>query len=64
MAATLYPLHVPPTPWHTVGLDYLAHLHVSNSFESVLIVIDHLTRVAHFLPCTKSVTTQETANLF
>jgi hypothetical protein len=22
MAATLYPLHVPPRPWHTVGLDY------------------------------------------
>jgi hypothetical protein len=23
MAATLYPLAVPPRPWHTIGLDYL-----------------------------------------
>jgi hypothetical protein len=64
MAATLYPLHVSPRPWHTVGLDYLTHLHVSNGFDSVLIVIDNLTRRAHFLPCRESVTTEETANLF
>jgi hypothetical protein len=36
MAATLYSLHVPPKPWHTIGLDYLSHLHVSNGFDSVL----------------------------
>jgi hypothetical protein len=52
MAATLYPIRVPPRPWHTVGLDYLTHLHESNGFNSVLIVVDQLTRMAHFLPCT------------
>ena len=50
MAATVYPLHVPPIPWHTVGLDYLTHLHVSNGFGNELIVVDHVTRMAHFLP--------------
>jgi hypothetical protein len=64
MAANLYPLRVPPRPWHTVGLDYLTHLLVSNGFDSLLIVVDHLTRMAHFLPCTESVTTKETANTF
>jgi hypothetical protein len=43
MAATLYPLHFPPRPWHTVGLDYLTHLLVSNGFDSVQIVVDRLT---------------------
>jgi hypothetical protein len=52
MAATLYPLHVSPTPWHTVGLDYLTHLLMSNGFDNMMIVVDHLTRMAHFLPCT------------
>jgi hypothetical protein len=33
-------------------------------FNSVLIVVDHLTRMAHFLPCTETVTTEETATLF
>jgi hypothetical protein len=64
MAATFYPLHVPPVPGHTVGLDYLKHFHESNGFNSVLIVVDHLTRMAHFLPCTKTVTAEETATLF
>jgi hypothetical protein len=40
MAATLYPFLVPRRPWHTVGLDYLTHLHVSNGFDSVPIVVD------------------------
>jgi hypothetical protein len=64
MAATLYPLHVPPTPWHTVGLDYLAYLPEGNGFNNVLIEVDHLIRMAHFLPCTESITAEETAILF
>jgi hypothetical protein len=64
MAATLYPLPVPPRPWHTVGLDYLTHLPKSNGFNSVLIVVDHPPRMAHFLPCTETVTAEETATLF
>jgi hypothetical protein len=64
MAATLYPLLVPPRPWHTVGLDYMTHLLESNGFNCVLIVVDHLTRMAHFLPCTKTVAAEETATLF
>jgi hypothetical protein len=64
MAATLYPLHVPPRPWHTVGLDYLTHLHESNAFNSVLIVVDYMTRMAHFLPCTETFTAEESVTLF
>jgi hypothetical protein len=44
--------------------DYLVHLLVSNGFDNVLIVVGHLTRMAHFLPCTKRVTAKETAFLF
>jgi hypothetical protein len=64
MAATLYPLRVPPIPWHIVGLDYLTHLPESNGCNSVVIVVDHLTRMAHFMPCTENVTAEETATLF
>jgi hypothetical protein len=64
MAASLYPLPNPPRPWHTVGLDYLTHLHVSNGFDCVRIVVDHVTRMAHFLPCSESVTTKESAICF
>jgi hypothetical protein len=43
VAATLYPLPVPPRPWHTTGLDYLTRLHVRSVFDIVVIVVDHLT---------------------
>jgi hypothetical protein len=64
MAATIYTLHDPPTPWHTVGIDYLTHLPMSNGFENVLIMVDHLTRIAHFLPCIESQTKEEIADSF
>jgi hypothetical protein len=54
MAATLYLLLVPPIPWRRVRLDILKHLLVTNGFDRVLIVVDHLTRLAHFLPCKKA----------
>jgi hypothetical protein len=37
---------------------------VSNGFDNVLIVVDHLTRMAHSLPCAKSVNAEETSILF
>jgi hypothetical protein len=63
MAATLHLLLVPPTPWHTVSLEYFAHLLLSSN-GLVLIVVDHLTPMAHFLPCTKSVTVKKLITCF
>jgi hypothetical protein len=37
---------------------------MSNGFDNVVTVVDHLTRITHFLPCTKSVTAKENVNLF
>jgi hypothetical protein len=42
----------------------LTLLLVSNGFDSELIVVDLLTRIAHFMPCRESVTAEETATLF
>jgi hypothetical protein len=36
---------------------------VSNGFDNVLIVVDRLTQMANFLPCTQSVTAEENTNL-
>jgi hypothetical protein len=48
MIAALDPLHLPLGPWHTFGLDLLSHLPQSVDFDSVLVVVDRLTRMAHF----------------
>jgi hypothetical protein len=38
-----------------VLIHYLTHLPIFNDFDSVLIVVDHLARIANFVPCTKTV---------
>jgi hypothetical protein len=65
IAQNLYPLHVPPIrPWHTLGHDFFTRLPLSNGSDNVIIVVDHVTRMVHFLPCTQSVTIEETASPF
>jgi hypothetical protein len=52
IAAALDPLHVPPQPWHTIGIGHLRYFYVSNGFDIVLIVVVQMTRMDHFMPCT------------
>jgi hypothetical protein len=64
MAATFYPLRVPPRPWYTVELDYLTLLRVSYGFDNVPIAIDNLTRIILFLPCTERLITEGNVSFF
>jgi transposase InsO family protein len=36
----------------------------SKSFDSVFVVVDRLTKMAHFMPCNKNITGKATARLF
>jgi hypothetical protein len=44
-------------------LDFITDLPVSKGFDAILTVVDRFTKMAHFLPCTKSITSQETTDL-
>lgn len=58
------PLPVPPHPWHTCGMDFITELPLCEGFDAILVVVDHMTRLAHFLPCNSTITAKETAELF
>ena len=61
----LQPLPIPARPWQSIGMDYLGPLPVSmNGHDMVLIVVDRLTKMAHFIPTTSNVTSKQTAELF
>ena len=46
-------------------MDYLGPVPMSkNSHDMILIVVDRLTKMAHFIPITTKVTAKETAELF
>ena len=45
-------------------MDFITDLPVSQSFDSIFVVVDRLTKMAHFVPCLKAISGEETAKLF
>ncbi len=45
-------------------MDFIVDFPKSKSFDSVFVVVDHLTKMANFVPCNKTITGKETTRLF
>jgi hypothetical protein len=59
----LQPLPIPVGPWKSISMDFITDLPLSKGFDAILTVVDRFTKMAHFLPCKKTFTSQEIANL-
>lgn len=60
----LHPLPVPFKPWSSISMDFIVELPLSQGFDSILVVMDWFTKMAHFIPTTKTITGEGTAKLF
>lgn len=60
----LQPLPIPFAPWFLISKDFIIDLPLFNSFDSILVVVDCLTKMAHFIPCNKSIIGERTVKLF
>lgn len=45
-------------------MDYIVKLPKSDGYDSILVVVCRLTKMAHFIPCTEAMTTEAFARLF
>ena len=60
----LNPLPVPTQPWSSVSLDFITQLPVSNKFTAILVVVDRLTKMSHFIPTVNEIDAPQTAKLY
>ena len=60
----LKPLDTPPGPWKEISTDFIMDLPESEGFDSILVVVDRFSKEVKFIPCTKSVSTLDTAKLY
>lgn len=60
----LQPLPIPSGPWTSVSLDFITDLPMSMSYDSILVIVDRFTKMAHFTPCSKAITGKKLQNSF
>jgi hypothetical protein len=60
---TLESLPIPAGPLTDISYDMITNLPTSKGCNSILTVINHLTKMAHFLPCKKSMDANQLADV-
>jgi hypothetical protein len=54
----------PEYPWQRFSMDWMTDFPVTkNGFDSILVVVDYLTKCAHFIPTNKKQTSEDVAKL-
>lgn len=59
----LQPLPIPNSPFEVVTMDFITELPESHGYDSILVIVDKLTKYGIFVPTHTTVTEEETAKL-
>jgi hypothetical protein len=64
-AGLLYPLKIPEWKWEEIGMDFITGLpRTSKGYDSIWVIMDRLTKVAHFIPVKTTYKVSQLAELY
>jgi hypothetical protein len=61
---TLQLILIPPTIWRDISMDFIVGLPKSSNKSFIMVVVDHLSKYAHFCALQHPFTTSNVAQLF
>ena len=59
-----HPLPIPKGPWLLLSMNFTTNLPPTNGKDSIFVIVNRLTKMAHFISYTKTITGKETSKLF
>ena len=60
----LQPIDAPQMQWECISMDFITGLPMSRGFDSIFVVVDMLTKVAHLFPVRKDYSAKDVAHVF
>ena len=61
---SLKQLPIPERPWNSISMDFIEKLLLSSGFDTILVIVDWLTKQAIFIPAHDTITSVDLARLF
>jgi len=58
------PNSIPEKPWSHISADFITKLPLAQGYDLILVVVDRLTKMAHFIPTMEKTTAGGLARLF
>ena len=63
-AGKLMPNSIPERPWTYISVDFITKLLLAQGYDSILVVVNRLTKIVHFIPTTEKTLVEGLARLF
>jgi len=58
------PNSAPEKPWAYISADFITKLPLAQGYDSILVVCDRMTKMAHFIPTTEKTSAEGLARMF
>ena len=58
------PNSIPKKPWTYISVNFITKLSLAQGYDSILVIVNQLTKIVHFIPTIEKTLAKELARLF